>query len=302
MPSIRRPIVLAAFVCCAAGLLAGSSLAYVCHPVSRVRDVTLPGSVVSLHALGNRADLRRQEHGGLVHPHRLGHATGPPSRRRPLAPCSGSHPPPGTSPPRACRFRSNRRPCRSPAALPSSPPGARACSRSGSPTASSASSAPTEAPSSRSSARAAWSSTTARASSRSARARRLSSSCLAPRSSESIARTARPLVTGGPIRSALDGRPARRGRGRRHERPLRPCPLLEHRLVSGPAGQRSVGADLSAPPATASRSPPSRSAASAPSGSSLSPGTSRLVAGSPLCQEWVLGRFSSPTRGDGAHR
>lgn len=56
MPFVRRPIVLAVLVCAAAGLLAGSSLAYVCHPsVAGTRMLTLPGSVVSLHTSATRA-------------------------------------------------------------------------------------------------------------------------------------------------------------------------------------------------------------------------------------------------------
>src|SRR5689334_19961540 len=50
VPFVRRPIVLAVLVCAAAGLLAGSSLAYVCHPgVAGTRMLTLRGTVVSLH-------------------------------------------------------------------------------------------------------------------------------------------------------------------------------------------------------------------------------------------------------------
>ena len=54
----RRPIVLATLACAAAGLLAGSSLAYVCHPgVAGTKMLTLRGSVVSLHSTPARASF-----------------------------------------------------------------------------------------------------------------------------------------------------------------------------------------------------------------------------------------------------
>ena len=61
MPIVRRPILteslgIGAFVCAAAGVLAGSSLAYVCHPgVAGTKMLTLRGSVVSLRTAGRHA-------------------------------------------------------------------------------------------------------------------------------------------------------------------------------------------------------------------------------------------------------
>ena len=68
MPFVRRPIVLAVLVCAAAGLLAGSSLAYVCHPgVAGTRMLTLRGSVVALDTSATRTSfLVKTKHGSCL--------------------------------------------------------------------------------------------------------------------------------------------------------------------------------------------------------------------------------------------
>ena len=252
MPSIRRPIILAAFVCCAAGLLAGSSLAYVCHPgVAGTKTITLPRlRRLAPHPREPR-DLRRQEHGGLVHPHRVEHDDGDCPRgavrlpRAPEAILRRKH-----RAPRACRFPSNRRPSSSPAAWPSSRRAARASTRSASRTGSSASSVPDGggfAP--RFDARGGVFFHDGESKLALRQGRTVVEHLTRAAVAATIARTAKPLVTGGPIRSlSMDGPRVALAVGDT-QRPLRPCPLLERRVEPGPARERPLGADLPRPPA-----------------------------------------------------
>ena len=116
-----------------------------------------------------------------------------------------------------------------------------------------------------------------------------------PRSAilQSIERTARPLVTGGPIRSvSMDGPRVAVAVG--DTRGL--CDRVLYwniawypaQRVSAPAGPtcqlRPSGVEISSVAIGGFRAEWLVS----------QPGSARLVAGSPLCQEWVLGRFSSP--------
>ena len=150
----------------------------------------------------------------------------------------------------------------------------------------------------------ACSSTTARARSRCGTARRWSSTCRVAAIMRTIARTAKPLVTGGPIRSiSMDGPRVAVAVGDNQGR----CDRVLYWNVAWWPAQR-----VSAPSGvTCMVRPHGVQITSVAIGGFRAEwlvtqaGSARLIAGSPLCQEWVLGRYAGAASvralaGDGA--